>query len=100
MFVLKFPCAQCAKMIIQSGIVRVIFLTGEPREASSNAATTTIDASGDSHLDTTEVFEDENNDQRSLAAARQMLREAKVEMVQYIPDRRNIHIDFDQLMGK
>ena len=66
-FVLLFPCNECAKMIIQAGIERVVYLS------------------------------DKYRDDYRFEAARKLFTMAGVKMVQYTPKRKQILIDFDTI---
>lgn len=66
-FVLLFPCNECAKLIIQAGIVRVVYLS------------------------------DKYHDQPKYQASRRLLSMAGVELVHYVPKQRQILIDFDKI---
>ena len=64
-YVSMFPCNDCAKLIIQSGIRRVVYLS-------------------DKYADTEQI-----------KASKILLKLADVEMEQFIPKRTKIIIDFD-----
>lgn len=66
-FVLLFPCNECAKMLIQAGIKRVVFLS------------------------------DKYGSELKFIASRRLLANAGVELVHYVPKQRSILIDFDSL---
>ena len=67
-FVLLFPCNECAKMIIQAGIRRVVFMT------------------------------DKYHDDIRFKASRKLLVMAGIELIQYTPKQRRIVIDFDKFL--
>lgn len=64
MYVKLFPCNECAKFIIQSGIKKIIYLSDE-----------------DSHKDHNK-------------AAKKMFKSANIEMVLLVPERKKILLDF------
>lgn len=50
-YVIKFPCCECAKILIQSGIKRIYFLNDETFESTdSKAACRMFDAVGIKYL--------------------------------------------------
>lgn len=65
LYVALFPCNECAKLIIQSGITEVVYLS------------------------------DKYNGSDSMAASRRMLDMAKVTLRQHTPTRKQVVIDFD-----
>ncbi|KAI2806628.1 hypothetical protein RDWZM_006470 [Blomia tropicalis] len=66
-FVLLFPCNECAKMIIQAGIKRIIYLS------------------------------DKYSDENKFIASRRLLSMANIELIQYTPKQSKILIDFDTI---
>ncbi|XP_011297873.1 deoxycytidylate deaminase isoform X2 [Fopius arisanus] len=62
-----FPCNECAKVIIQSGITKVIYMS------------------------------DQNSHKPETIASKKMFEAAKVEYRQYIPKQKKIVIDFNQI---
>jgi len=64
MYVKLFPCNECTKFIIQSGIKKVVYLS------------------------------DEDNHKDHNKAAKMMFESAKVETVHFIPQRKTITLDF------
>lgn len=66
-FVLLFPCNDCAKLIIQAGIKKVVYIS------------------------------DKYHDKFEYQASRKLLQMAGVELVQYIPKQKKIVIDFDKI---
>ena len=63
-YVALFPCNECAKMIIQSGITEVVYLS------------------------------DKYKDSNSMKASRKMMNMAKITLRQHIPKSNTINIDF------
>lgn len=70
MYVALFPCNECTKLIIQSGIKRVVY------------------------------YSDKYKARAPFQASRRMLEMAKVECVQYTPSRSKITIDFSVIEDK
>ena len=68
LFVVLFPCNECAKMIIQAGIVRVVYLS------------------------------DKYSHDEKFIASRKLLNLAKVSLCQYTPKQKKIVIDFDSIL--
>jgi dCMP deaminase len=68
-YVALFPCENCAKMIIQAGIRRVVYLS------------------------------DRYHNTDGCKASRIMLKCAKVELVQYTPSRRQLTVEYDGKMS-
>lgn len=68
-FVILFPCNECAKLIIQAGIRQVVYLK-----------------------------EKYSNDEKFMAS-KVLLQMAGVKIVQYTPKQRQILIDFDQILS-
>lgn len=66
-YVALFPCNECAKLIIQSGIVSVIYLS------------------------------DKYHNMPFMIASRRMLDMAKVEQRQFVPTRKQVLVTFDEL---
>ena len=64
LYVALFPCNDCAKLIIQSGITRVLY------------------------------YSDKHKDKDSMIASRRLLDLAKIEYQQYIPKQEKVVIDF------
>ena len=64
-YVALFPCNECAKMIIQSGIRTVIY------------------------------FSDKHSDKSSTVASKRMMDMAGVTYTQFVPRMKKIEIDFD-----
>lgn len=62
-----FPCNECAKVIIQSGIKEVIYLS------------------------------DKHSHKAHTIASKRMLKAAKVKYWQYVPNEKKIVIDFDEI---
>lgn len=67
LFVLLFPCNECAKLIIQADIKRVVYLS------------------------------DKHRDDVKFQASRKLLLMANVELIRYVPNKRRIVIDFDAI---
>lgn len=67
-FVLLFPCNECAKLIIQAGIKRVVYLS------------------------------DKYKSDTKFIASKKLLTMANVELIHYIPKQRKILIDFDSIL--
>jgi len=65
MYVALFPCNECAKMIIQSGIKTVVFMS------------------------------DKYSNENKFIASRRMLNMANVNLRQFIPKHSSITINFD-----
>ncbi|XP_038055360.1 deoxycytidylate deaminase-like [Patiria miniata] len=66
-YVALFPCNECAKLIIQSGIRKIVFLS------------------------------DKHHEKPATIASKKMLDMAKVEYVKYIPKQHKIEIDFFEI---
>lgn len=66
-FVLLFPCNECAKMIIQAGITRVVYIS------------------------------DKYNGDAKFKASRLLLEMAQVDLVQYTPKQKQVLVDFDKI---
>jgi dCMP deaminase len=64
MYVALFPCNECAKVIIQSGITEVVFMS------------------------------DKYATQPNMIASRRMFNMSKVQLRQFIPSRQTITVDF------
>ncbi|XP_027196661.2 deoxycytidylate deaminase [Dermatophagoides pteronyssinus] len=69
-FVLLFPCNDCAKMIIQAGIKRIVYLS------------------------------DRYSNDIKFKASRKLLVMAGIELIKYQPKQRQILIDFDRFIDK
>lgn len=67
MYVALFPCNECAKIIIQSGITEVVYLS------------------------------DKYKDSNSMRASRKMMNMAKITLRQHIPKSNTINIDFSSI---
>ncbi|KAJ1439827.1 cytidine deaminase-like protein [Ochromonadaceae sp. CCMP2298] len=68
-YVALFPCNECAKMIIQSGITEVVYLSDKYKETAS------------------------------MRASRRMMSMAKLCLRQYTPTQREVTIDFSQIQA-
>ncbi|XP_077291834.1 deoxycytidylate deaminase-like [Arctopsyche grandis] len=66
-YVALFPCNECAKLIIQSGIKEIVYLS------------------------------DKHSDKPGTKASKRMLDSAKITYRQYIPKQKKIIIDFDEI---
>jgi len=67
LYVALFPCNECAKAIIQSGITKVVYLSDKYAETDS------------------------------VKASKKMFNAAKVELVHLIPNKKSIEVDFSRV---
>lgn len=76
LYVTLFPCNECAKLIIQSGIKKVYFLEGEPKIpsilASTSYASVSSDASVTSDASEQQEVKKEKKEKRYTLASRRL----------------------------